>query len=129
MMIDQVQMQGANSIILSIIVTVIWICWMSLVALVMRDDVWNALISALENDITFLKSLERRSRPTLAPTLAARNDIPAVKTKTMTDIRIIRPPHRHMYEFWIASMSRPAVSSQRAAYWRPMELTFWLSDS
>ena len=62
---------------------------MSLVALVIREDVWNFDISALENFITLEKTWPLRSRPILAPTLDAKNE-------TNTDITIIRPAIRNI---------------------------------
>ena len=128
LMMDHVQIHGANSIILSIIVDVIWTCCMSLVARVIREDVWNLLISALEKDMTLSKSLDLRSLPIVAPTRAARNEMPVVNTRTISDMRSIIPPHFHIYLFCTVRMSMPASSSHSAAYWRPIDLRFW-SDS
>ena len=98
-MIDHVQMHGAKRAILSTIVDVICTCCISLVARVMRDDVLNSSISALENDITFLKRRDLRSFPMPAPTLAARSDTSVVNAITATDIRSISPPILNMNLF------------------------------
>ena len=107
-MIDHVHMHGAKSIIRSIMVVVICTCCMSFVARVMRDDVLNSFISAFEKDMTLAKRRALRSRPMLAPTLAARRDIRVVSAITATDISSISPPHLSMNEFCIARISRPA---------------------
>ncbi len=124
LIIDHVQIHGANSIILSIIVAVIWTCCISLVARVIREEVWNLLISALEKDMTFSKRLDLRSLPIVAPTRAARKEIPVVNTRTIRDMSSIIPPHFHMYLFCTVRMSMPASSSHSAAYWSPIDLRF-----
>ena len=114
-MMLHVQMHGAKSIMRSIIVDVICTCCMSFVARVIKDEVLNSSISALENDITLAKSLDLRSLPMPAPTLAASSDTSVVNTMTITDISSIIPPHLNMNEFCIASRSSPASASQSPA--------------
>ena len=107
-MIDHVHIHGAKSIMRSIIVDVIWTCWMSFVARVISEDVLNSVISAFEKDMTLAKRRDLRSRPMLAPTLAASRDMKVVNIITETDISSISPPHLNINEFCIARRSRPA---------------------
>ena len=99
LMIDHVHMHGAKSIMRSIIVDVICTCCISLVARVISDDVLNSVISAFEKDMTLVNSRDLRSRPMLAPTLAASRDIKVVNIITDTDMSSMRPPHLNMKEF------------------------------
>ena len=105
--IPPIAMIGAYITILRSITASIWICWISLVLLVISDAVENLSNSALENPTTFLNTFPLRSRPVLAATLEARSPTVTLASIPRNASASILPPVVKIYLFWILSVFTP----------------------
>ena len=95
LIIPHIAITGASIIILSSMVVTICTCWISFVALVIRDDVWKRSISEPEYAITVSNTLDLRFLPMLAPTLDDMRDTSAARTIITIARRSIRNPQDH----------------------------------
>ena len=83
---------GAYATIRIITAETIWICWISLVLLVIRDAVEKRSISAFEKRTTRPNIFPLRSRPIPAPIRAPTNPTRTVATPISSAIATILPP-------------------------------------
>ena len=105
-----IAMMGAYSTIRRIITVSSWICWISLVLLVIRDAVENLSNSPFENPTTFRKTLSLKLRPSPAPTREAMRPTRILAAIPSPASRSIFPPVARIYRELISPTSIPIFS-------------------
>ena len=108
--IPPIAITGAYSTIRRIMTVRNWICWISLVLLVINDAVENLSNSALENPMTLRKVSRLSPRPTLAPTLDAIRQARILAAMPSAASPSIFAPVFKIYTVLICPVSRPICS-------------------